>query len=157
MRKIPRYLECFVCGRENAAGLDVQFFRDGDKVVCDWLPAEKHLGYRDRVHGGVVASILDEALSWAPASEYQRMCFSIELCIKYRRPIPSGEAVRVEAELVDCKPRAAKARGRILNAAGQVCAEATGVFLPLKDGKTEEILPALYIEGEERKVTLEDL
>ncbi|MBI4603864.1 MAG: PaaI family thioesterase [Planctomycetes bacterium] len=157
MRRIPRYKLCFVCGRDNAAGLDVEFFRDGPKVVCDWIPHEKHLGYRDRVHGGIVATILDEAMSWAPAAELGRMCYSIELSVKYRQPIPSGAAVRVEAEVVELRSRAARTRGRIVDSEGRVRAEATGLYFPLPGGKTEEILPCLYLEGDDRPVTLEDL
>lgn len=157
MKKIPRYTQCFVCGKENLAGLDVQFFREGTLVVCDWVPHEKHLGYRDRTHGGVVATILDEAMSWAPAGAYRRMCYAIELSVKYRRAVPAGERVRVEAELTELKSRAATTRGRVLDSQGAVCAEAIGVYFPLPAGKTEEVLPYLYIEGEEREVTLEDL
>lgn len=157
MQRIPRYRQCFVCGKENAAGLDVQFFRRGSVVTCEWVPAEKHLGYRDRTHGGVVATILDEAMSWAPASGFRRMCYSIELSVKYRQPVPSGERCRVEAEVVELKPRAARTAGRILNAQGLVCAESTGLYFPLRPGKTEEMLPYLYIEGEEREVTIDDL
>jgi uncharacterized protein (TIGR00369 family) len=157
VRPIPRYKQCFVCGKENAAGLDVQFFRQGDAIVCEWLPAEKHLGYRDRTHGGVVATILDEAMSWAPTRGFRRMCYSIELSVKYRQPIPSGEPCRVVAEVVEMKSRAARTAGRILNARGVVCAESTGLYFPLAPGKTEEILPYLYIEGSERDVTLDDL
>jgi len=157
MRKIPRYRLCFVCGRDNPASLDVHFFRDGDKVVCDWVPHEKHLGYRDRVHGGVVATILDEAMSWAPARAWRRMGYSIELTVKYRQPVPSGVACRVEAEALEVKSRAARTAARILSPDGIVYAEATGVYFPLKAGKTEEILEYLYVEGEERPVTLDDL
>lgn len=157
MRKVPRYKLCFVCGRENAAGLDVQFFRDQDLIVCDWTPAEKHLGYRDRIHGGVVATILDEAMSWAPARGFRRMCYSIDLGVKYRRAVPSLEPVRVEAEVVELKSRAARTRGRVIDSSGAICAESSGLYFPLPPGKTEEVLPYLYLEGEDREVTLDDL
>ena len=157
MRPIPRYKLCFVCGRDNPASLDVQFFREGTRVVCDWIPHEKHLGYRDRVHGGVVATILDEAMSWSPTSEWRRMGFSIELNVKYRQPVPSGVPCKVEAEAVEIRSRTARTTGRILGPDGVVCAEATGVYFPLKPGATEQILEYLYLEGNERPVTLDDL
>jgi uncharacterized protein (TIGR00369 family) len=156
-RPLPRYRLCFVCGRENAAGLDLQFFRSGDRVTCDWVPAEKHLGYRDRVHGGVVASALDEAMAWAPARTYGRLCYSIEIQVKYRRAIPAGQIVRIEAEMVEDRRRVARTAGRIVDARGALCAEATGVYFPLREGLTEEILPHLYLEGEGRAITVADL
>lgn len=157
MRKIPRYRLCFVCGRDNPASLDIQFYRQGDTIICDWTPHEKHLGYPDRVHGGVVATILDEAMSWAPTRVWKRMGFSIELNVKYRQPVPGGVACRIEAEVVEAKSRTARTSGRIIAPDGSICAEATGVYFPLKTGKTEEILQYLYVEGEDRPVTLDDL
>jgi hypothetical protein len=53
--------------------------------------------------------------------------------------------------------RVARAAGRILDADGRLCMEATGSYFPLPAGKTEEVLAHLYIEGEERPVTLDDL
>jgi len=157
VHKIPRYRLCFVCGRDNAASLDVQFFRDGPRIHCEWTPDPKHLGYPDRAHGGIVATILDEAMSWAPAADWKRMAYSIELTVKYRRPIPRGMKCRVEAEVVELKRRFARTTGRVLDVQGIVCAEANGLYFPLPDGKTEEILPELYIEDESRRVTLDDL
>ena len=85
------------------------------------------------------------------------MAYSIELTVKYRRPVPRGMKCRVEAEVLELKRRFARTTGRVLDSQGIVCAEANGLYFPLPDGKTEEILPELYIEDEDRRVTLEDL
>ncbi|HEU5394520.1 MAG TPA: PaaI family thioesterase [Candidatus Methylomirabilis sp.] len=157
MKRLPRYRLCFVCGRDNSAGVDLQFYREGDRVVCEWTPEEKHLGYRDRAHGGVVASVLDEAMGWAPTGVLKRLCYTIEISVKYRLPVPSGERVRIEAECVGSPGRIARAAARLIDSRGAICVEATGVYFPLPAGKTEEILPHLYLEGEARGVTPEDL
>ena len=157
MKPLPRYQLCFVCGRDNLAGLDIQFYRDGEKVTCAWVPAEKHLGYRDRVHGGVCASLLDEAMGWTPTAKLRRLLYTVEISVKYRRPVPAGQLARVEAELVGEPSRIARAAGRILDAEGRICVEATGSYFPLPGGKTEEVLRHLYLEGEDREVTLDDL
>ncbi len=157
MTKLPRYKDCFVCGGANPAGLDVQFHRDGSGVACEWIPAAKHLGYRDRVHGGVTASILDEAMGWAPSSEYRRLCYSIELNVKYRLPIPAGRTYRVEARTSDVRRRAARTEARVVDEAGKVYATATGVYVPMPPGESEDVLRYLHIEGEDREVTSVDL
>jgi uncharacterized protein (TIGR00369 family) len=157
MKPLPRYRLCFVCGRDNLAGLDIQFYRDGEKVTCAWVPAEKHLGYRDRVHGGVSASLLDEAMGWTPTAKLRRLLYTVEISVKYRRAVPAGQLARVEAELIGEPSRMARAAGRILDAEGRVCVEATGSYFPLPEGKTEEVLRHLYLEGEDREVTRDDL
>ena len=156
MIKLPRYQKCFVCGGGNTAGLDVQFYRDDLTVTCEWTPDEKHLGYRDRVHGGVTASILDEAMGWTPSSEYQRLCFSIELNVKYRRPVPTGKRLSIIANVVELKRRAARTRGELVDAEGIVYATGSGVYVPLPAGETEKVLAYLHIDGEKRPVTVSD-
>ena len=146
-----------MCGDANPAGLDVQFHRDAAGVTCAWLPEEKHLGYRDRVHGGVIASILDEVMAWVPSSEYRRLCYSIELNVKYRRPVIAGRTYRVEGRVVEVKRRAARTEARVIDEAGVVYAAATGMYMPLPEGETEKVLKYLHIDGEEREVTAEDL
>jgi uncharacterized protein (TIGR00369 family) len=157
LRPLPRYRPCFVCGRENTAGLDLCFYRDGRKVHCDWTPAARHLGYPDRAHGGVTAAVLDEAMGWAPAAEVGRLLYTVEVCVKYRRPIAAGGCHRVEAELVDAASRLVRTTGRILDADGAVCATATGLYLPLPTERADEVLRHLYLEGEDRPVTRADL
>ena len=157
-KKLPRYKSCFVCGRDNLAGLDIQFRRNGDLVFASWSPEEKHRGYSDRVHGGVIASILDEAMGWAPTSELGKLCYSAELSVRFRLPVSVGQELRVEARLVEKRKRLLRTEGRLLDGDGSVHATATGTYLPLPREKMEEVLGYLYVEGDEgRPVTSADL
>ena len=157
MRRLPRSKSCFVCGGANSAGLDIQFHRDEAGVSCTWVPDEKHRGYRDRVHGGVIASILDEVMGWVPSSEYRRLCYSIELNVKYRRPVIVGHTYRVEGKIVEVKRRATRTEARVVDEAGTAYASATGVYVPMPEGETEKVLKYLHVDGEERGVTVADL
>ncbi|MEE8093575.1 MAG: PaaI family thioesterase, partial [Gammaproteobacteria bacterium] len=86
-------------------------------------------GYRDRVHGGITASILDEVMGWVPSSEYRRLCYSIELNVKYRRPVIVGHTYRVEGKIVEVRRRATRTEARVVDEAGAtVYASATGVY-----------------------------
>lgn len=156
--KLPRYENCFVCGRNNPAGLDLEFQRRGDLVFAKWIPEEKHLGYRDRVHGGVVAAILDEAMGWAPSHETGRLCYSAEISVRYRKPVPAGSDLRVEARMVENRRRLVRSRGRLVGDDGVVYATATGTYVPLSPDETDSVLGYLYLEGdEERPITTMDL
>lgn len=156
-KRLPRYRECFVCGRNNPYGLDVQFLRAGDRIVADWTPAPEHRGYADRVHGGVAAALMDEAMGWAPTCATRRMCYSAEIRVRYRRSIPTGAPLRVEAWTVETRRRLFRAEGRLLDAEDQVLATASGTYVPLPEEEAREVLAYLYVEGEEeRAVTVED-
>ena len=54
---LPRYTECFVCGRDNPIGLDVTFYYQNDRIETAFTPRRAHTGYRDIVHGGVLGGV----------------------------------------------------------------------------------------------------
>ena len=63
MTKLPNSRHCFVCGLENSYGLKLAFYKDGpDKVICNYTVPHYYEGYPGVVHGGIVTSILDEAV-----------------------------------------------------------------------------------------------
>jgi len=55
---------CFGCSPENAIGLKMDFYDDGDEIVCSWEPDESFQGYHRVLHGGIQATLLDEIASW---------------------------------------------------------------------------------------------
>ncbi len=55
---------CFGCGLENRTGLRLHFFTDDDKnVVCHLRLAARFAGPPGHAHGGIIATLLDEAMS----------------------------------------------------------------------------------------------
>src|SRR3972149_4176889 len=54
---------CFVCGKKNPAGLHLDFELVGQtQVRTSFLPTPAFQGFRDIVHGGIIATILDEVM-----------------------------------------------------------------------------------------------
>src|SRR5689334_3063379 len=91
-----RSKSCFVCGTENPAGLDLAPMRDGDKVILEFTPRREHLGFSRAVHGGIAASLLDEVIGVSCGIETDSKCATVELAVKYHRPLLEGVAVRAE-------------------------------------------------------------
>jgi acyl-coenzyme A thioesterase PaaI-like protein len=135
------YQRCFVCGAQNAAGLRVQFRRAGEQVVADFLPEEAFQGFPGVVHGGILASLLDEALS-RTALLYGEWVMTGRLEIRYRQPAVVGQLLRVTAEIEQRRARMVIARGSIALAAdpAKVIAEAKGTFLPYPERLRQEAL-----------------
>ena len=131
----PRHL-CYGCGVRNPEGLHIEFEVDGRRVTGRFTARETHVGYPGVAHGGIAASVLDEAMGWAVyAAGAWAMTARME--VKYRRPVPLGEGITVTAEVT-------RERGRILDAAAQisdgrgVLAEAKGMFVRLPPDKQSE-------------------
>lgn len=120
---------CFGCGPANGGGLRLDFFlrEDGWVVALPVVPAvfEGHVGY---LHGGIIATLLDETMSKAVrAGGFTAMTRRME--VNYLKPVPSGEALRVEGRLARSEGRKHWSEARILNGAGAVLAESQGLFV----------------------------
>jgi len=157
MKALPRYRKCFVCGRDNTAGLDVLFYRSGKTVTADFSGDHHHVGFPNHLHGGIISSLLDEAMGWAAVGSREKMVQTWEITIRFHRPLPPGKSVRAEAWLEEDKGRYLCAAGRIVDKQGHVYARGIGKYFPLPGTQEKEILRELYIEGDEdRPVTPED-
>jgi acyl-coenzyme A thioesterase PaaI-like protein len=117
---------CFVCGVSNPVGLRLAFYEgEPGKVVADWTPSERYQGYPGVVHGGIVASALDEAAGRTVMSATApRFMVTVSLSVKYRLPVPVGETLRLSGELIRDFGRLAHARAELRLPGGEVAAEA---------------------------------
>jgi len=123
---------CFGCGPANQNGMHLEFFRaeDGSLVSFSVIPNtfEGPPGY---LHGGVIATLLDEAMSKAVRAQGSTS-MTRKLEIDYLRPVPSGSPIRIEGRVVRHEPRKHWSEARILNENGTVLAEAKGLFIEVR-------------------------
>src|SRR5438874_12390949 len=99
MRTLPHTHSCFVCGESNPAGLRLRFETDGRIVQTRFVLRAEHVGFKQTVHGGLVATLLDEIIVWACAVQSRRFAFSGEVNVRFLRPLGPGEEVIATAEL----------------------------------------------------------
>jgi len=64
MRELPHTHSCFVCGEANPLGLKLRFESDGQIVRTRFTPCPDHMGFKDVIHGGLLATVLDEIMVW---------------------------------------------------------------------------------------------
>jgi uncharacterized protein (TIGR00369 family) len=154
MPRLPNSAGCYVCGGENPRGLNVRFDAGEQGVTARFVPHQDHCGYNDRVHGGVLATLLDEAMGWAPSVVRGRFCVAAEICIRYLKPLPIGHAVTVRGEMTTDRGRIWETRGEISDDAGVIYARGTGKYVPLSEEQTQAVMDYLAVDG--RRVTLEE-
>jgi acyl-coenzyme A thioesterase PaaI-like protein len=125
---------CFVCGPGNPIGLKLRFRLDGDVCRAEFTPDERHAGYRNVTHGGIVFSVLDDVMAnWLWLSGIQ--CFTGKAEIRYRDQLPIGTPVRLEGRCLRRKGRLAVMEGRVIREdTDQVVAEATASFMTRPEG-----------------------
>ncbi len=126
---------CFVCGEKNPFGLKLRPEGKDGKGTIIWTPEKRHQGYSGVVHGGLISTLLDEAMAYAGMS-VAGFCATAGIEVKFRKPVITGETVRIEAELVE-------RRGPILKLCASVYqgdeekASATATFVTVRGEKTE--------------------
>ena len=94
MQPQPTSRYCFMCGRDNPISLHVKWFNDQEagKVRASVTVAEEYNGYPGIVHGGVVASLLDETAGRALMldGDFSRLWVTANLNVTFRRPTPTA-------------------------------------------------------------------
>lgn len=92
---------CFACGKDNPDGLQLKFEynQEDDAVYADFTIAEKYRGYSNRTHGGIIATILDCAMVHCLFAR-NIAAVTIDMHVKYRHPIETGEHTTAQAELI---------------------------------------------------------
>lgn len=89
-RMRARYDRCFGCGADNPIGLHlVDFAVNGDEVSATFDPRREYEGFASTLHGGIVATALDEASAWSVMLTEGVLVFTARLEIRYRAPAPA--------------------------------------------------------------------
>jgi uncharacterized protein (TIGR00369 family) len=150
--QLPYTRDCFVCGAHNPHGLRLHFHREGEEVLADFTPQPQHAGFRGIVHGGILATVLDEAMFWAAASTTKRFCLAAELNVRFVNKVSVGQKLTIIARLRADRGRLWESSAELRNEAGTVCARATCKQIPMtleemKDTAVDFLPDAATSEG----------
>jgi acyl-coenzyme A thioesterase PaaI-like protein len=123
---------CFACGSRNTHGLRLCFATDGDHAVTTvWRTDEVWEGYRGVIHGGIVSTVLDEAMSKAVVAAGIR-AFTCELRVRLRERVQVAEELRVRGWVVEKRKRRIAAEASLRDPNGTERAHAWATFLELQ-------------------------
>jgi acyl-coenzyme A thioesterase PaaI-like protein len=87
--------DCFACGGFNAHGLKLHFEVDADGVAAAvWQPSGDFLSYADRVHGGIIATLLDSSMVHALFAQGVAGV-TAELTIRYLQGVNIDDPIHV--------------------------------------------------------------
>ncbi len=133
----PNSKMCFICGLENPVGLKLRIYTREPGVIETTYTAPEHFqGYPGVLHGGIVATILDEISGRAhmgPADS-PRFMFTAKLEVKYRKNVPTGKPLRIVGRAGKSKARTAEGWAGIYDVAnGELLAEANTLLVNIPD------------------------
>ena len=119
---------CFACGDTNPIGMRLHIELGEGEAITTWRASEDFVGWEDKVHGGMLATLLDEVMAWAPSS-YDSWAVTAEMNLRYRRPANPGEELTARGWVTQRRRRIYHVRGEIHGEDGRLIAEAEGRFL----------------------------
>jgi acyl-coenzyme A thioesterase PaaI-like protein len=144
---------CFACGDVNDIGLHLQIRPMPGGAWAELTLAEHFQGWGGVVHGGILATILDDVMSWS-LTELDFWGMTVRLDIRFRKPALTGRRLRAEGRLVENRRRIVKTFGRIIDVAtGDELATAEATFVAVGEAQ-KQILQARYGDLAQRRKAL---
>jgi uncharacterized protein (TIGR00369 family) len=119
---------CFACGRGNPIGLKLDFAFEGEEYVTHFEVKPEHQGWTGIVHGGLLATLLDETMArllW----EKELNAITGRLNVRYHEPVKVGERLTVRARITKDRSRLIETEAKATDAEGILVAEATAVSM----------------------------
>ena len=133
----PRH-QCYGCGALNPEGLRVEFEVDGSTVTGVFHPRQVHQSFPGVAHGGVGATVMDEAMGWAMYAA-GAWAMTARLEVRYRRPLPLDRPITVTASVTKDRGKRLEATAELRDESGALLAQATGLFLRMPDQQQQEL------------------
>lgn len=127
-------VRCYGCGPENDSGLkaDFRFDENTGEVRFEFVGRPEHLGAPGFVHGGVLASLLDEAQGV--------LCFHVghtvmtdQLMMKYHKATPLGAVLKIRCWITAVRRRRLYTKATIHAENGDLLASARGVWYAMPE------------------------
>lgn len=128
---------CFACGKNNPDGLKLIFDYPGPgRCRAEFVPSAKFQGWQGVLHGGIVSTLLDEALAHALGGAERggggSGAVTAELKVRFKKPVPVGSKLILTGRVLGTKGRVAEAESEIADEQGNILASAAGKLVKPK-------------------------
>jgi uncharacterized protein (TIGR00369 family) len=146
--ELPHTHGCLVCGRQNPKGLHLHLHVDeaSGAVETTFTPAPEHIGFEGIIHGGILATVLDEAMVWAATWQGRTFCVCGEMTIRFRKAAEVGKPITVKASVETVRGRMIQTIGQIVDATGEVMTTASGKYIALPPDRHQAFVATLVDE-----------
>ena len=121
---------CFGCGKNNSDGMRLKFTYDEERdcFVCRFRLGKRYTGPPGHAHGGIIATLLDEAMGKVNKLRHV-VALTSQITVNYLKPVPLNRPLRVESREVRVRGRRHINMAEILNQHGDVLARSQGTFI----------------------------
>jgi len=135
----PNSKMCFICGLDNPVGLKLRIYEvEPGRVESTFTAPEHYQGYPGVLHGGIIASIIDEISGRAlmGSVDKPRFMFTAKLEVKYRKNVPIGKPLKLVGKAGQDKGISAESWAGIYDAeSGELLAEGNTLLVNVPENK----------------------
>lgn len=146
MLQLPHTSGCLVCGRDNPHGLKLDLHVDAEtsSVRVHFTPRPEHIGFEGVVHGGVIATVLDEAMVWSATWAARRFCVCAELTTRFVREAAVGRVIVVDTKIESNRSRLVTTAAIVRDAqTGEVVATGSAKYVPVPHERNRAFVATL--------------
>jgi acyl-coenzyme A thioesterase PaaI-like protein len=136
---LPWSKACFVCGEDNERGMQARSYVKDDHVELPFEAPAAFAGWRTVIHGGLVATVLDEVMTWAAIVGSRKPCYAAEFTIRMQRPLPPGTRCVARGRMTQDRRRIFLCEGLLESEDGaEVFARGEGRYMIVPREKMDE-------------------
>lgn len=133
MEKQPVARDCFICGWGNEISMGADYYNDleAGQVFTEVVIPSYAAGWPEIAHGGIVAALLDETSYrsiWLDGN-YDRVMATAEMDVRFRRPTPTGQPLRVVGWTLELNETQARVAAEIRLQDGTVTARCEAMLI----------------------------
>ena len=138
---------CFACGKDNPQGMHLEFTIDEQarQAICHFTLDRHFTGPPGHAHGGIIATILDEAMG--KMNKLRKVvALTREMRIVYLKPVPLDKPLTVTSREHKVEGREHTNVAEITDDQGRVLARSTGVFVAIDPARVASMLSKRQVE-----------
>ena len=154
--ELPQTPGCLVCGRSNPHGLHLSLHvaPDTGEVTTTFTPRPEHIGFENIIHGGLLATVLDEAMVWAATWHGKRFCVCGELVTRFKESATVGHPITITAKIDQARKKLITTTAEVRRTHDNtLLATATGKYVPLDDTRNQAFIATLVNDPKTHETT----
>jgi len=142
MKEILRYSGCFVCGEKNRIGLKARFYYENGEAITEIVADNRFEGYKGIFHGGIISTILDEAMIKAILAE-NRFAVTAEITTRFHLPINVGDNLKITGRVKEIRGRVFYTEAKVIRNGVDLVASANGKCVEAKPELRDRLMQSI--------------
>ncbi len=130
---------CFACSDKNPFGLKLEFYEEGEELVCKWLPKKEFMGFENILHGGIQTTLIDEIGAWCVQIKHKTSGVTVKLENRFKRAVYCDKgAITLRAKIAKVLRNIVYVHVILLDADDIECSEAELQFFTVQQKVAKE-------------------